>query len=338
MSIGVVEGAFEMSAAASMSNSTLLGAGLNLLQSGTDTVPTIRVSPVPNSVARDTRVLVHESRQAIYKPVLGFDDSFVMSAVFQCTRTEGLIMQFPPTITARIDRSSYPTGNITNEDICFGFILLNGQWQCLVNAVTFLDRSDAPDSGINARATLPTEIPGDNSFNTFCVPALGRSIPTYAFILNPVQRQTQVANTQNFFAANWKWILIGVVCGGLLIAASAYTIIRLSRYRKKYHSTRNEMELANKELDEIAENDELGFGHFASVGPGAHMQVNPLSQAVAGGEDEEILAEKRALRDEIQRQRHDNLVAQQRLQTQEGAATAGHMTEMGGIEMARRDI
>jgi hypothetical protein len=55
-------------------------------------------------------------------------------------------------------------------------------------------------------------------------------------------------------------------------------LIRASRYRQKYHKTRTEMNIANKELDEIREQDEMGFGHFGQMGPGAHVQVNPLSQ------------------------------------------------------------
>lgn len=61
-------------------------------------------------------------------------------------------------------------------------------------------------------------------------------------------------------------------------------------------------------------------------------------QAASGGEDEEILAEKRAMRDEIQRQREDALRARQEIEMASGFQPTGFTTEMGGHQLARREI
>ena len=55
-------------------------------------------------------------------------------------------------------------------------------------------------------------------------------------------------------------------------------LIRAVRYRTKYKKTKQEAIIFQKQFDEMQEQDDLGMGHFGQMGPGAHIQVNPLSQ------------------------------------------------------------
>lgn len=86
--------------------------------------------------------------------------------------------------------------------------------------------------------------------------------------------------TSKFNVVHWLEIIIisfrfpFSVIQEFMKSEPAYLCLQYHKYQRKYRRTRAEMHLANKELDELQEVDELGMGHFGQMGPGARVQGN----------------------------------------------------------------
>ncbi|MES1909263.1 MAG: hypothetical protein MHM6MM_002033 [Cercozoa sp. M6MM] len=295
------------------------------------------VRPVPTSDLKPYYSLVHFSRRVDLGDVttleqkvdaieLPFDRS-VMSVPFQCFVEGSTVQPFavPLTVRAVIDRDivasqgvlKYSDELVHDEDVCLARLdEARGTWVCESFGV-------AKVTGDTVESQLST--------------CRGEQGAVFAFVFAPKPIDVELDLGSNWWGDNWGWFLMIILIPVLVLGVLGYCIFRCSRYRGKYHRERDEVEDANAQLDEIVEGDEEGIAHFGQLGPGTHVQSNPLAAAQLDPREAELEEERKRMKDELERQRQETRLAQQDIELADDSMFE-HRVELGGAQMDRRNV
>ncbi|MES1910542.1 MAG: hypothetical protein MHM6MM_003119 [Cercozoa sp. M6MM] len=201
------------------------------------------------------------------------------------------------------------------------------RWECLTTVDTNeVIRpsvvSSAVLSGTNAAGWVGTAVLEAPLYECAQAGAIQDSV--FAIVVDPQRIDLNETEDRSWLSRNWGWVLVFVLGGFTVAMVLVYMIVRYSRYRNKYKQSQEEFEDAQAELEEVAENDELGFQDYGAGEVGAHVSVNPLSKASAeAGDDVAAIAhEKIKIREEMQREQEEQRIAQQQVEMASGGAFA----------------
>lgn len=245
------------------------------------------VRAYPNSLLVDATNTIDLSRAND-----GFGNYFTwaatqLSPAFECVVTDPSVNQpfaVPLVYTAQIDTTRYPD----YRDICLATVVTTPvtgrsdlklkQWECLqpVRNNTNVPMMYTPALTATTGVTYTRITPLGMATATFdrC-PATGA---VYAFIHSPrFVAQSEKVYSNTWLSDNIVWLILGLsgVLAFLLLAV--YFCLRLSRYRKKYHNTREEVDQAEENVQQ-----KMNFGAGAGrQNADVMLTDNPLVTQVA---------------------------------------------------------
>jgi fibro-slime domain-containing protein len=179
----------------------------------------------------------------------------LLSTAFECVVDSNVNQPFqlPLTFTANVDLQRYPSF----RDICLALVTTKissnrefRRWTC-VNP-TGTDRNDDANS-VTPRVSLSNQVPVGTASATITQCKAGSY---YGFIHNP--RFTAIplpADSTTWIQNNLVYLILGLSLVLALLLLAVYGCVRLSRYRKKYHDSREAADAARENLE-----DKQNFG------------------------------------------------------------------------------
>jgi len=245
---------------------------------------TITIRPVGDNRMRDAfnRVAWSRSTSALQANDVGLSSYLtypqtLLSVAFECLVEPDAVVPFTiaATVTAQIDLNMQPVWT----DVCLARIwtvpaLDFKAWRCLIES------PDARRLSYNAANTTlappTTAMVLSQVHGVFSACGKGNSSAAegeiYGFIYNPIKIYTPPFSESSFIRDYLLYILLGLFFALVLGMGAVYWMFRLYRYRKKYHTERDNVKTMTEEVEEM---EQFG-GKAGTKDDEVQMISNPL--------------------------------------------------------------